>query len=382
VIQHSLRTINHNIDQNIIDTVYSYKLSIKPGRLQGILGLYSKTFNLHINRLISLGILTKNDGFLSFTKNAKEQYKQGQLVIPPDHRARKDIRDPTKTTKQIRINIKRLMNKSAEKKEQIENIYLQIVSLAAFGAEYYKRIPNVVQLGMLCYDDYFSKKTMHFSSLKLKGVAVSDLVTKGPTKTDYLPTKRRNIGIGELFSYINQSKHEAEEYVKRLQNHDPPILKLIDSNSIAEPRYEIIDATLKDFIIDCMVTLFEVTMMMGYIWKYKKLMRTDCRVWSWYNRLFGKEGKGIRTAGEYASLQKERKDLKDKDKKTRVERIKQANKVIRDLKESIKYRYNNIILGQKYAYVRDRYYLISDPLIKIICPEFLQDKNGVACIKF
>jgi hypothetical protein len=153
VIQHSLRTINHNIDQNIIDTVYSYKLSIKPGRLQGILGLYSKTFNLHINRLISLGILTKNDGFLSFTKNAKEQYKQGQLVIPPDHRARKDIRDPTKTTKQIRINIKRLMNKSAEKKEQIENIYLQIVSLAAFGAEYYKRIPNVVQLGMLCYDD-------------------------------------------------------------------------------------------------------------------------------------------------------------------------------------------------------------------------------------
>jgi hypothetical protein len=379
VVQHSLKTINNNIDQDIINAICNYKLPIKPRRLQGVLGLYSKTFNLHINRLISLGILTKHEGLLSFTKNAKEQYEQGQLVILSDERARKNIIDPAKKT---RINLKRPSTESAENEEQLENIYLQIVSLAAFGAEYYKRTPKVVQLGMLCYDDYFSKKMMHFSNLKLKGVAVSDLVTKGPTKADYLPTKRRNVGIGELFSYVNLSKQEAEEYVKRLQNHDPQILKLIDSNSIAEPRYEIINTTLKDFIIDCIVALFEVTMMMGYIWKYKKLMRTDYRVWSWYNRLFGKEGKGIRTAGEYASLLKERKKLKDKDKKTRAEHIKHANKVIRNLKESIKCRYNNIILAEKYASVRNRYNLISDPLTKIVCPEFLQDKIGPAYIDF
>jgi hypothetical protein len=330
---------------------------------------------------MSFGILTKYDGLLSFTKNAKEQYEQGQLVIPSDHRARKNISDPTKTTKKTRINIKRLTKESAENKEQLEIIYLQIVSLAAFGAEYYKPTSNV-QLGMLRYDDYFSKKTMYFSNLKVKGIALSDLVTKGPTKTDYLPTKRRNVGIGELFSYINLSKPEAEEYVKRLQNHDPPILKLIDSNSAAEPRYGIPDTTLKGFIIDCVVALFEVRMMMECIWKYIKLMRTDRRVWPWYNRLFGKEGKGIRTAGEYTWLQKERKELKDKDKKTRAELMKHADKVIHDLKESIKYRYNNIILGEKYAYVRNRYYIISDPLTKIICPEFLQDETGPAYIKF
>jgi hypothetical protein len=185
------------------------------------------------------------------------------------------------------------------------------VSLAAFGSEYYKRTPSVVQLGMLCYDDYFSKKTMHFSSLKLNGVAVSDLVTKGPTKTDYLPTKRRNVGIGELFPYINLSKDEAEEYVKRLQNHDPPILKLIDSTS--EPRYEIVHTTLKRFIIDCIAALFEVREMMEYIWIYKRRTRTEDK--EWYNRLFGKQGRGIRTAGQYASIKSRREELKDKKQK-------------------------------------------------------------------
>ena len=381
MVQHSLRTINNNIAQDIIDTICNYKLPINPRRLQGILGLYSKTFNLHINRLIGLGILTKQEGLLSITKEAKEQYVQGKSIIPLDYRARRNIINSTKTTRKTRINLNNLKKEREYAKEQRENMYLQIVVVAAFGAEYYKPTSKV-QLGMLGYNDYFSKKMIHFNSLKLEGVALSDLATKGPTKTDYLPNKRRNVGVGELFSYINLSKSEAGDYIKALQNHDPPILKLIDSNSTGEPRYEIADTILKDFIIDCVVTLFEVTMMMGYIWTYKKLMRTDQRVWLWYNRLFGKGGKGIRTAGEYASLLRKRKELKNKDKKTRAERIKHADKVIHDLKESIKYRYNNIILSEKYASIRNRYYLISDPLIKIICAKFLQDKNGAAYIKF
>lgn len=381
MVQHSLRTINHNIDQDIVNTIYKHKVPIKPRRLQGILGLYSKTFNLHIKRLISLGILMKQEGLLSFAKEAKEQYEQGRFIIPLDERVRRNIIKSTEITRKPRINLNKLKKEGEYAKEQRENIYLQIVIVAAFGAEYYKPTSKV-QLGMLCYDDYFNKKTMHFSSLKLKGVAVSDLVTKGPTRTDYLPNKRRNVGVGELFSYVSLSKSEAEDYIKALQSHDPPILKLIDSNSTGEARYEITDTTLKDFIIHCILALFDVRMMMEYIWIYKKLMRTDNRVWLWYNRLFGKEGKGIRTAGEYVSLLRKRKELKDKDKKTRVERIRHANKVIHNLKESITYRYNNIILSEKYAFVRNRYYLISDPLIKIICPEFLQDKNGAAYIKF
>jgi hypothetical protein len=42
----------------------------------------------------------------------------------------------------------------------------------------------------------------------------------------------------------------------------------------------------------------------------------------------------------------------------------------------------NIILAKKYASVRNRYNLISDPLTKIVCPEFLQDKIGPAYIDF
>lgn len=374
-----MRTINHNIDHDIVNAIYNHKLPIKPRRLQGILGLYSKTFNFHLNRLISLGILIKQKGLLSFAKRAKEQYEQGRFIIPLDERARRNIIKSTEITKKPRINLNKIKKEREYAKEQRENIYLQIVIVTAFGAEYYKPTSKV-QLGMLCYDDHFNKKTMHFSSLKLKGVAVSDLVTKGPTRTDYLPNKRRNVGVGELFSYVNLSKSEAEDYIKALQNHDPPILKLIDSNSTGEPRYEITDTTLKDFIIHCIVALFEVRMMMEYVWIYKRWIRTDEK--QWYNRLFGKEGKGIRAAGEYASLKSRRKELKDKDKKTRAERIKHANKVIHDLKESIKYRYNNIILSEKYAFVRNRYYLISDPLMKIVCPEFLQDKKGAAYIKF
>lgn len=73
--------------------------------------------------------------------------------------------------------------------------------VAAFGAEYYKPTSQV-QLGMLGYDDYFNKKMIHFSNLKLEGVALSDLAGS-PTRIYYLPNKRRNVGVGELFSYVN-----------------------------------------------------------------------------------------------------------------------------------------------------------------------------------
>jgi hypothetical protein len=228
-------------------------------------------------------------------------------------------------------------------------------------------------LGLLCYFDYFNKKTIHYGSFKLKGVAVSNLVTKGQTRIYYLPHKRRNVAVGELFSYITLSKSEAEEHTKTLQNHDPSILKLIDSDSTDEPRYEIADMTLKDFIIYCVVTLLEIRKMIEYIWIYKKWIRTDEK--EWYNRLFGKQGKGIRASGEYVSLQSKHKDLKDKDKKTRAERIKHADKIIHGFKESIKYRYNDIVLSEKYAVIRNSYDLISEPLIKMICPTFLQDKK-------
>lgn len=244
-------------------------MPIRPRRLQGIVGLYSKTFEIHVNRLISLNVLTKHEGLLFLTKKAKEEYGQGRLIIPLDDRARTNITESIKITKKTRINSKRLAKENADKRERVENIYLQIVMLAAFGAEYYKPTKKVEQ-GMLGYDDYFNKKTTYFSSFTLNGVAVSDLVTKGQTRTYYLPNKRRNVAVGELFSYITLSRPEAEEYIKTLRNHDPPILKLIDSTYIAKPRYEIADTTLKDFIIDCILMLFEVRHMLEYIWIYKK----------------------------------------------------------------------------------------------------------------
>jgi hypothetical protein len=107
------------------------------------------------------------------------------------------------------------------------------------------------------------------------------------------------------------------------------------------------------------------------MWLYKRRRINDDEK-EWYNRLYGKQGKGTRVSRYYVSLKNEREEFRKKDKKIQSGLKNRAEYEIAYYDKSIKDSYNTI-MSEKYSYIRKQYQIIAEPLIKVIYPKFLED---------
>ena len=176
--------------------------------------------------------------------------------------------------------------KNKRDRQKRQNVYLLILSIAVFGATYYRRTSKL-RTRQISSTDIYKNKKISYSSYERPGIGLVDLADKQKTRLSYLPPRLKNIGNNGLFGYISLIKSEAEQYLKELQGHNPPILNVIDYKPSAKTRYGITDPLLKEFISLCITTLGDVEMKMQYVWLYKrpirKFMKDDEN--KWYTRV-------------------------------------------------------------------------------------------------
>jgi hypothetical protein len=349
--------------------VYKYEpVGLGYRELQRIGQFYSKTLNLWLPRLRSLGVIRDFPKIpIRLTDSARKKYEQGTLIIASDARSNK----ATKITKEQ--NKRKDTNKEEIKKRQ--NIYLLIVSIAVFGAAYYRRTSKP-KLGQIVFanlsknnkDNYY----YYYTTRKCPGVGLIDIVSKRRTRSDYLPNRRKNIENAELFGYIDLTESEAEEHIKSLQNHNPPVLQVIEGKANNKPRYGVADLTLRDFIQYCIGTLADVDMRMEHVCKYRRLKKADkIEIIRWYSRLYGERRRMRELFGGFEYRQAELRRMERVDKKRKDDLIEHANRVIEQFDESIKQRYQTI-MSEKFDYIRKKYRIVTEPLIEIVYPNFLQ----------
>ena len=120
-----------------------------------------------------------------------------------------------------------------------------------------------------------------------------------------------------------------------------------------EPRYIIADPLLKEFVTDCMNLLWASMDIMEYIYAYEYWglkPRYKREYFKWSKRLFGTKTRTL-----------ERKRLKHYNPPTRK----------KELYENILEHYKQKIFDRKYSVIRRKYSAISQPLLKIVYPNFL-----------
>jgi hypothetical protein len=273
--------------------------------------------------------------------------------------------------------IKKERKNSTDKKERVrerrQNVYLLILSIAAFGATYY-RGTSKFEPGQFVVRNIYNNKKISYSSFERPGVGLVDLVDKRRTRLDYLPPRRKNMGNDELFGYIDLTNSEAEQFINELQCNNPPILHAIDHKPNDKTRYGIRDPLLREFVSFCIITLGNVEWKMQYVWLcqrpgLRKFVEDDEK--KWYTRLYGNEQKGRRLTSYFWRLVRMKKDFRNMDWRRQNELTEHADKVIDQLEKSIRLRYQ-IIMSQKYKSVRERYNVVTEPLIEAVFPSFLR----------
>ena len=306
-----MRTFDNNKGYKIIDLAYRHHaIGLGFRELQLVTGYHSRnTLDMWVNRLRNLGFLVSNPRIpIRLTEEAILQYKNGSLVLPSDYRS-------------ARVIIKTKRAKSNENKERNserrQNVYLLILSIAAFGATYYRSTSKFVPGQFVVYNIYKGKKSS-YSSYERSGVGLIDLVDKRRTRYDYLPPRRKNIGNGELFGYISLTRSEAQQSLDMLQDHSPPILQVIEHRSNGKSRYGFLNPLLKEFISYCIRTLHDVEWRMQYVWLYKRPIK-ECVIddeKKWFMRLYGdKVNMGRIVASHFLNLVEMKRKLRDKEEK-------------------------------------------------------------------
>jgi hypothetical protein len=201
-----------------------------------------------------------------------------------------------------------------------------------------------------------------------------DLVDKQRSRLDYLPPRRKNIGNGELFGYISLTKSDAQQYLNVLQDHNPPILNIIEHRSNDKTRYGLLNPLLKEFISYCIRVLHDVEWRMQYIWLYKRPIKNflEDDEKKWFMRLYGDKTKmGRIVSSHFLNLVKKKCEFRDQEKERIQQLSKHANKTIQEFNESIKRSYQ-VIMSQKYRSVRNMYSLVTGPLLEVVYPRFLR----------
>jgi hypothetical protein len=363
-----VRTFDNNKGYKIIDLVYRHQvIGLGFRELQRKTGFHSRnTLDMWLKRLRNLGFISYPKKPIRLTEAAVQKYENGSLALPSFFRSNR----AAKTQKNRLINDK----KAKQDPEKRQNAYLLILSIAAFGATYYRRTSKY-KSGQIVGRDRYKKKKINYSSYERPGVGLVDLVDKHRTRLAYLPPRRKNIGNDELFGYISLTKSESQQYTNELQDHDPSILHLINPQLNGITRYDISDPLLKEFIAFCIITLGDVEQRMHYAWLYKRPMEDDEK--KWYMRLYGKEAKGTRITNYFLSLVERKGEFRKKEKKIQDELSSHADKVIHEFDKSIKHGYH-IIMSQKYLSTRKRYSLVTEPLIEVVYPYFLKTEYHLA----
>jgi hypothetical protein len=358
-----VRLFDNEKGYKIIDIVYRHQ-GLGFRELQRKTGFRSrKTLDIWINRLRNLGILPPYPKMpIRLTEAAIQRYENGSLVLPIDSRSNKAIRTKRKTSTDN--------EKTDQDLERRRDAYLLILSIATFGATYYRRTSKF-KAGQVSSADIYKNEKISYSSYERPGVGLVDLVDKQKTRLSYLPPRLKNIGNDQLFGYISLIKSEAEQYIKELQGHNPPILNVINYKPNGKTRYGITDPLLREFISLCITTLGGVEMKMQYVWLYKrpirKFMKDDEN--KWYTQLYGRRGR--RLTSYLLNLVKMKKDFTTMNKGRQNELTLNACKVIDQYDKSLKQRYQ-LIMGQKYRSVREKYSRVTEPLIKAVYPDFLK----------
>lgn len=362
-----MRTFDNNKGYRIIDVAYRHQtIGLGFRDLQRKTGFSSrKTLDLWLKRLRYLGFIQLHPKIpIRLTELAAESYKNRSLVLPSDFRSRAIFETQAVKNK-----------KTIHDRERSQNVYLLILSIAVFGATYYRRTTKF-EPGQISVKDIFKNKKIGYSSFERPGVGLVDLVDKERTRLDYLPTRRKNIGNGELFGYISLTKSEAQQSLNALQNHNPPILHIIKHRSNGKTRYGLLNPLLKEFISYCIRTLHDVEWKLQYVWLYKrpikKCLKDDEK--KWFMRLYGdKSNMGRIVSSHFLNLVEMKCKLRDKEKKRIQQLNTHAGKTIQEFDESIKRSYH-VIMSQKYRSVRNTYNLVTDPLLEVVCPQFLRSE--------
>jgi hypothetical protein len=354
-----VRTFDNNKGYRIIETSYRHQgIGLGFRELQRKTGFSSrKTLDLWLKRLRSLGIIRLYPKTpIRLTEVAAENYKNRSLVLPCDFRSRAKLKA------------------HVVKSKRSQNVYLLILSIAAFGAIYY-RSTTKFEPGQVSSVDIFKNKKIGYSSYGRPGVGLIDLVDKRRTRLDYLPPRRKNVGNDELFGYISLTEQEARQHINDLQVHSPPILYVIDPQSNDRTRYGILDPVLKEFVSFCIITLGNVEWKLQYVWLYKRPIRRFMKDAEnkWYTLLYGSDQKGLRLTSYLWNLMRKKKDFRKMDGKRQSELIVHADKTIRQFDGSIKRSYQ-ITMSQKYRSVRNTYGLVTDPLLEVVYPQFLRSE--------
>jgi hypothetical protein len=362
-----MRTFDNNKGYRIIDVAHRHQpIGLGFRDLQRKTSFSSrKTLELWLKRLRNLGIIKLYPKIpIRLTEVAAESYKNRSLVLPSDFRSRAILKSPMVRNK-----------KTNHGPERSQNIYLLILSIAVFGATYY-RCTTKFEPGQISIKDIFKNKKISYSSYERPGVGLVDLVDKQRTKSDYLPPRRKNIGNGELFGYISITKSEAQQSLNMLQDHNPPILHIIEHKSNDKSRYGLLNPLLKEFVSYCIRTLHDVEWRMQYVWLYKRPIKecVEDDEKKWFMRLYGDKAKmGRIVSSHFLNLVEMKCKLRGKEKKRIQQLNTHADKTIREFDESIKRSYQ-VILSQKYRSLRNTYSLVTDPLLEVVYPQFLRSE--------
>ena len=205
-----MRTFDNNKGYKIIDLVYRYQaIGLGFRELQRKARFHSRnTLDIWLKRLRNLGFIPSYPKIpIQLDRGGLlQKYENGSLALPSYFRSN------------TAIKIHGLVNDKKNKQdlEKRQNVYLLILSIAVFGATYYRRTSKF-RAGQLSSTDIYKNKKISYSSYERPGIGLVDLADKQKTRLDYLPPRRKNVGNGELFGYISLTKSESQQYIDELQ---------------------------------------------------------------------------------------------------------------------------------------------------------------------
>jgi hypothetical protein len=238
----------------------------------------------------------------------------------------------------------------------LKNIRRNIYIARADAKEYHKRIWFKPLSGVkIRKDEYINKdnKSQVIYYYELPGVSKSEFLNIQPNG---------NVEIANVYKHITYSPSEVEQDFQKLEENN--IIAPLDIPSVrtfnGETRYDIIDKTLKDFLMDYYILFGEIDNRIRYDIRY--LHQPSPALRKFYNLYYD----STFIDSYFRDTVGERKELEyNGNEKEKIYRLKNAHRITSQFDEgSIKIRFEQ--LKKKYASTIERYdYLLGEPLDQI-----------------
>lgn len=355
-----MRTRNNKNGYKIIDAVYkSEPNGIGFRELSRKTGLYQKGIYSWLQHLtIDLTFIRKDSfGRSHLSDVALEKYKANNLIIPLDSRSKK-------IEKQQKKEFTKVLGKN------YPTILILILSLAAFvvskPTEYKKQ-----KLGLVVIPDPINPKRSYLYGTKnfRPGVLLSDFINKlenksgdSPNKKAFLPKYYINYENNELFGYLKISEENAQKYIDYLSKAE--ILTPINYKKFDETRYEILDKLLEEFVQQCILAFNnDVNLILEYGFTHNLLSKYEYNEYLKFLKIWYGRSRKYSNIQTYITKQKTiKKDSISKEHYRKYIDI--CNKDIFAyglFKKNImktKYDHYNLIIGEKYKLLQERYPVI------------------------